>query len=1052
MLNGLIRWSILNKWLVSLFAMIMLVAGFFTASRMPVDVFPDFAPIQVVILTEAAGFAPEEVESTITLPLETSLNGVPNVKLVRSISTVGLSVITLIFQDDTNIFTARQLVAEKLQAARGKLPETVSEPTLAPITSAAGDVFKLGLYSTTGKTNPREMRSLVDWTIRPRLMSVNGVSNVVIHGGEVKQYQVLVNPTKLRQYNVTLQQVLEAAGSSTTNAAGGILRTPQDEYLIRGLGRAKSAADIANTVITSRNGLPVLIAHVANVQIGSTVKIGDGVVDGKPGIVMTVLKQPWANTLDTTYAIERTLEELKASFPKDLKLVTAFRQADFIEVAVKNILEAIAIGGVLVVVILFIFLQNWRTAFISLTAIPLSLLAAIIAIKLQGGTINTMTLGGLAIAIGEVVDDAIIDVENVYRRLRENKAAGSPKSVIRVVYEASREVRGSVVYATFIVALVFLPIFSLSGLEGKIFSPLGIAYLISLLASLLVALTVTPAMSLLLLSDAEKLPAHETGFVEWIKNGYERILNFSLQNAGSVIAVALGLFAVSLIPLFVMGREFLPEFDENNVIIVTSSVPGTSLEATTRIGKQLTGHFLKAHGVLAADQRAGRAEAGEDYGAGNFSEYDIRLEPESQNRKDVLYHVRDEFKHIPGLVANTGSYLEHRMDHALSGVNAAIAVKLFGPDLDQLHSKAKQIESIMKEVPGAVDVQVEPVVPVPQISIQIDRAIAARYGVRVKDLAKSIEAAFRGETVAQVLEGQRMFDLNVWFEPKFRNDINVIKETLIDTPAGVKVPLGTLADVSYGNSPNTISHENLSRRVVVQANISGRDLGSVIEDMRGTLAKRVTLPAGYYLVYGGQFEAQEQATKQLCTLTAVALVGMFVLLLLAFRSIKAAVIVMTNLPLALIGGIWAVFFTGAVLSVGSLVGFITLFGLSTRNGIMMVAHFNNLIAEGKSFDEVLWQGSLDRLSPVLMTALTAALGVLPIAILGGAGRELEQPLAIVIVGGMFSSTALTLIVVPALFKVFGGNALRGEPLEKPDPFLIGDSGATTQSSHQSIGK
>jgi CzcA family heavy metal efflux pump len=1035
MLNGLIKWSIQNRWVVTLLAVLMLVGGIYTTVKMPLDVFPDFAPVQVVVLTEAPGFAPEEVESTITLPLETSLNGIPNVQTVRSISTVGLSVITLIFQDNTNIFTARQLVSERLQAARERLPGSVKEPVLAPITSAAGDVFKLGLYSTTGETSPRDLRTLVDWTIRPRIMAVNGVSNIVIHGGEVKQYQVLVNPTKLRQYDVTLQQVIEAAGGSTANASGGVLRTPQEEYLIRGLGRAKSPEEIAQTVVTSRQGLPVLIGNIATVQVGSAMKVGDGIIDGKPGVVMTVLKQPWANTLQTTYAIELTLKELQASFPKDVKLVAAFRQADFIEVAVKNIFEAIALGGILVVVVLFIFLQNWRAAFISLTAIPLSLLAAIVCIKLQGGTINTMTLGGLAIAIGEVVDDAIIDVENVYRRLRENKAAGVPLHPMRVVYEASREVRSSVVYATFIVALVFLPIFSLSGLEGKIFSPLGSAYLIALLASLLVALTVTPAMSYLLLSKAESLPNDETSFVKWLKSRYESLLNFSFNNAPAVLSVASALFVVSLIPLAVMGREFLPEFDENNVIIVANSIPGTSLETTTRMGTELTGHFVKEHNVMAADQRAGRAEGGEDYGAGNFSEYDIRLKPESPNRKDVLYHVRHEFAHVPGLVVNTGSYLAHRMDHVLSGVNAAIAVKLYGPDLEVLHEKSKLIEAAVKKVKGTADVQIEPVIPVPQISIQIDRAAAARYGVRVKDLAQAIEVAFRGKTVSQVLEGQRMFDLNVWFEPQYRNDINTIRETLLDTPSGAKVPLGALALVNFGKSPNTISHENLSRRVVIQANVAGRDLGSVIQDMREIIATNVQLPAGYFVVYGGQFEAQEQATRQLLILGVVALIGMFFLLLMAFKSWRAAAIVMANLPLALIGGIWAAFFTGAVLSVGSLVGFITLFGLSTRNGIMMVSHFNHLKGEGKLFDHILWEGSLDRLSPVLMTALTAALGVLPIAVLGGAGRELEQPLAIVIVGGMSSSTALTLIVIPALFKLFGKSALHGMTADNADVFM-----------------
>lgn len=1029
MLNGLIQWSLKNRWVVSVLAVILLVAGIITTARMPVDVFPDFAPVQVVVLTEAAGYAPEEVEGSITVPLETVLNGIPNVQTVRSISTVGLSVVTLIFEDGMSVFTARQLVSEKLQMARSKLPEGIDEPALAPITSAAGDVFKLGLYSETGATTPMQLRTLVDWTIRPRIMSVQGVSSVVIHGGEVKQYQVLVNPNKLREFDVTLKQVIDAAGGSNANAAGGVMRGPQDEFLIRGIGRARSAAEIAQTVVTSRGGLPIVIGNVATVKVGPAMKVGDGVIDGKPGVVMTVLKQPWANTLQTTYAIEKTLKDLQPTYPKDVKLVAAFRQADFIEVAIKNIIEAIIIGGVLVVLILFIFLQNWRTAFISLTAIPLSLLAAVIAIKLTGGTINTMTLGGLAIAIGEVVDDAIIDVENVYRRLRENKLSDTKRPPIKVVFEASREIRGSVVYATCIVALVFLPIFALTGLEGKIFAPLGVAYLVALLASLLVALTVTPALSYLLLNRPQTLPSQESGMIRWLKKRYEGLLQYSLNNSATVLISATALFVVSLLPLVVMGREFLPEFDENNVIIVANSMPGTSLDTTTRIGKKLTGHFFQKHDVLAADQRAGRAEGGEDYGTGNFSEYDIRLKPDSKNRQDILYHVRHEFAHIPGLVVNTGSYLMHRMDHVLSGVNAAIAVKLYGSDLDVLHDQARKIEAAIKEVKGTADVQVEPVVPVPQISIQVDRVAASRYGLTVKELTETIEAAFRGATVSQVLEGQRLFDLNVWFEPGSRNDIGVIQDTLVDTPSGVKVPLRAVASVSYGKSPNTISHENLSRRVVIQANVSGRDLGTVITDIRAKIAKEVPLPTGYYVVFGGQFEAQEEATKRLLILGAVAMVGMYLLLLMAFRSARAAALVMANLPLALIGGIWAVFFTGAVLSVGSLVGFITLFGLSTRNGIMLVSHFNQLLSEGKQFEEILWEGSLDRLSPVLMTALTAALGVLPIAILGGAGRELEQPLAIVIVGGMFSSTALTLVVIPALFNLYGRKALHGHGLE-----------------------
>jgi CzcA family heavy metal efflux pump len=1050
MLNNVIRWSLENRWLVSLLAVLLLAWGIATTFHMPVDVFPDFSPIQVVVLTEVPGYAPEEVEAAITLPLETSLNGIANVITARSTSTVGLSVITLIFRDGTNVYTARQLVSERLQTARGRLPEHVKEPVLAPVTTAAADVFKLGLYSTNGATTPMELRTLVDWTIRPRIMSTPGISNVVIHGGEIKQYQVLVNPTKLRQYDVTLQQVIDAAGGSNANAAGGVIRTPGDEFLIRGLGRAETVSDIANTVIANRGGLPILISHVATVQIGPAFKPGDGVVNGKPGVVMTVLKQPGANTLEVTRSVERVLKDLEPNYPKDVRLIPAFRQADFIEVALKNIMEAIVIGGILVIFVLLLFLQNWRTALISIVAIPLSLLTAIIAIKIQGGTINTMTLGGLAIAIGEVVDDAIIDVENVYRRLRENHQAGSPRHPLRVVYDASREIRGSVVYATFIVALVFLPVLSLTGLEGKIFSPLAFAYLIALIASLAVALTITPALCYLMLGATSQQSHHEPSMVTWLKARYQSILNFSLHNAPAVVAAAVAMFLISLLPLTAMGREFLPEFEEDNVIIVANSMPGTSLTTTTRIGAELTGHLVEKHNVLAAAQRAGRAEGGEDYGTGNFSEFDVRLKPESSDRKDIIYHIRHEFSHIPGLVIDMGSYLAHRMEHSLSGVNAAIAVKVFGPDLNVLHDQALRMQKVMKTVKGAVDVHTEPIVPVPQVSVKIDREAAARYGLRVKDLADTMEAAFRGTTVSQVLEGQRSFDLNVWFEPRSRSDINVIRETLVDTANGTKVPLGALAQVTYGTSPNTISHENLSRRVVIQSNVEGRDLGSVVEEMRSRIAKEIKLPLGYYVVFGGEFEAQEQAGKQLMWLSLVALVGMFILLLMAFRSPVAALLVMANLPLALIGGIWAAFFTGGVMSIGSLVGFITLFGLSTRNGIMLVAHFNHLKAQGLPLSDILWQGSLDRLSPVLMTALTAALGVLPIAIMGGAGRELEQPMAIVIVGGMFSSTALTLIVIPALFQLFGDRALRGEPLEKPDLFALPEPPAAATSHSRDL--
>jgi CzcA family heavy metal efflux pump len=1032
MLNRIIEWALHNRWLMMLLAFVLLGYGIYTATGIPVDVFPDFAPVQVVIQTEAPGYAPEEVESLITLPLESAVNGTANVKVVRSVSTVGLSVITIIFEDATNIFTARQLVTEKLQALPRALPTGVQQPRLAPISTAVGDIIKLGLVAQ-GPTSELELRTLADWTIRMRLMAIPGVSNVVIYGKGIKQYQVLVDPNKLKDYNLSLQAVVDAAQKSNANAAGGFLRTPEKEYLIRGLGRVQSTEEIAKAVIANRNGLPITLGNVATIQVGPAYNIGDAIINGKPGVILNITKQPWANTLQTTYAIEGALKDLALGFPKDVKMVPVFRQADFIEVAVKNVMEALVLGGILVVIILFVFLQNWRTAVISLTAIPLSLLTAIIALKWQGGTINTMTLGGLAIAIGEVVDDAIIDVENVYRRLRENQLLENPRHPIQVVYDASREIRTSVVYATYIVALVFLPIFSLGGLEGKIFMPLGFSYIVSIVASLGIALTVTPAMCYLLLARQKNMPHEETKTIHWLKRQYQGALRWSLTHPKAVLVSAILLFLVSLLPLAFLGKAFLPEFDESNVIVSANSIPGTSLDITTQAGKVLTQEFMKDKGVMASGQRAGRAEGSDDYGGSNFSEYDLRLQGEGVDKKELLAHLREHFAKVPGIVVNVGSYISHRMDHVLSGVNAAIAIKIFGPDLDVLHQKAQQIEAVMKTVPGAVDVQVEPIIPIPEIAIRINRDIAAQYGVQVGDLVQSIEAAFKGETVSQVLEGQKTFDLFVWFEPQYRNNLDVIRATLIDTPTGAKVPIGSIAEVAFGTSPNTIRHENVSRNVVIQANVAGRDLGGVINEARQKISGQIPLDAGYYVVYGGQFEAQEQASKQLLILSVVAILGILVLLVMALQSFRAAIIVMANLPLALIGGIWAIFLSGGVLSIGSLVGFITLFGISTRNGIMLVTHFNYMLGEGHTFEEVLWEGSQDRLAPVLMTALTAGLGVLPIAILGGAGRELEQPLAIVILGGMVTSTGLTLLVIPALFKLYGRKALHSITIDHKNP-------------------
>jgi CzcA family heavy metal efflux pump len=1021
-MNSLILASLTYRWFVVIIALLVTTYGALVTAQLPIDVFPDFAPVQVTVQTEASGYAPEEVESLITVPLETALNGTPRVQTVRSISTINLSVITLIFEDGSDLFVARQLVAERLQVARNRLPANIDQPVLMPITTAVGDILKIALIPGSSM-GLMDLRTMAEWTVKRRIMAVPGVANVVLYGGEEKQYQVLVDPRALKDYNLTLTQVLSAARGSNMNVPGGFLRTEEEEFLIRGIGRIKNIDDLKKTVIATRNGVPVVLSQVATVKVAAAFKTGDAIVNGKSGVILSVTKQPWANTLTTTVLVEKALDSLKPNMPKDLQVVYTFRQADFIETAIHNMLEALGLGAVLVVIVLFLFLQNWRTVAISLMAIPLSLLAAVISLKLQGGTINTMTLGGLAIAIGEVVDDAIIDVENVYRRLRENKLRPEPRPIMTVVFEASREIRGSVFYATFIVALVFLPIFSLTGLEGKIFSPLGYSYIVAIVASLFVALTVTPAMCMMLLANQSNLSTEEPLMSRFLKRIYAPLLSFALDRPRTIITSACLLFSVSLLPLLSLGKEFLPAFDESNLIVASNSVPGTSLDMTTREGKSITQHIISHANVLAAGQRAGRAEGSDDYGASNFSEYDLRLKVGMADRQTVINHLREDFAGIPGLVINIGSYISHRMDHVLSGVNAAIAIKIFGPDMSVLHRKAGEVEKIVNAVPGATDVQIEPIIPIPQIAIQIDREKAARYGLNIGDLGTSIEAAFNGVVVSQVVDEQKTFDLLVRFQPQFKTSLDTISTTLIDTPSGARVPLNAVAQVLRGTSPNTIKHESASRFVVVQANVSGSDLGSVIAGIRTRVNAQVPLPAGYYIAYGGQFEAQEKATQQLLILTTMAVIGILLLLFAAFRSFRASSLVLLNLPLALIGGIWAIVFSGGVLSVGSLLGFITLFGISTRNGIMLVTHFKQLLSEGMPYDQVLKQGALDRLSPVLMTALTAALGLLPIAILGGAGRELEQPLAVVILGGMISSTLLTLIVVPALFQCFGPAAL-----------------------------
>ncbi|MBI4749322.1 MAG: efflux RND transporter permease subunit [Acidobacteria bacterium] len=1022
MLNKIIDWSLNNRLLVIIAAGVLLVYGGVVAFQTQVDVFPDLTAPTVTILTESHGLAPEEVESLVSLPIESAMNGTAGVFRVRSNSAIGISLVFVEFQFGTDIYRARQLVTEKLQQVR--LPEGVSPPTLGPISSTMGEIMLISMTSTT--TTPMELRSLADWTVRPRLLGVTGVSQVMIIGGETKQFQVLVNPAKLADYQISLKEVTDAVIAATANAPGGFLERPNEEFLIRGRARIHSIEDLAHSVITVRETVPVLVKNVATVQIGPALKRGDGSFNAQPAVVATIQKQPNANTLEVSSQIEATLASLKPTLPPDVTIDTkAFQQADFIKRAIGNVQRALLEGGILVTVILFLFLWNFRTTFISLTAIPLSLIAAVLAMNYFGMSINTMTLGGLAIAIGELVDDAIVDVENVFRRLKQNTQSAQAEPVIRVIFKASSEIRNSIVFATLIIVLVFIPLFSLSGFEGRMFAPLAFAYIISILASLVVALTVTPVLCYYLLTRSELLH-HETDsrFVVWLKRHYTRLLDWTLHHPYQIIGASgvMLLAALAIIPL--MGKEFLPPFNEGTLNINVNLPPGTSLNESTRIGTIVENMLHQIPEVVSTTRRTGRAELDEHAAGVNTSEIEVVTEEKNRPHAEVMEEVRQNLSRIPGASVEVGQPISHRIDHLLSGTRAQIAIKIFGPDLATLRSKAEEVRAAMETVPGIVDLIVEPQVGVPQVQINLNRQAAAAVGLQAADLAETVDTAFNGHIAAQVLEEQRTYDVLVRLEDSARQSVESIGKTLIDTPIGARVPISQVAEIRTDQGPNTINRENVQRRIIVQANVAGRDLGSVIEDVKTAISRTVPMPQGYYVQYGGQFESQERASRQILILSLVSIGGIFFLLYLALKSSRSALLVMVNLPLALIGGIVMVFVSGGTLSVASMVGFITLFGIATRNGIMLITHYLHLIQEESlDFREAIVQGSLERLSPILMTALVTGIGLIPLALgKGEPGKEIQQPMAVVILGGIVTSTFLNMVVIPALFLKFGGVA------------------------------
>ncbi len=1016
MLNSIVKWAIAQRWLVVIASIIISLWGFRVLTQMPLDVFPNFAPPQVEIQTEAPGLAPEEVESLVTRPIESAINGTPGVETVRSSSAVGISVVKVIFNWNTEIILARQLVTERLQQAQSQLPKGVESPQISPTSSPLGAVIKYAF--TSESTSLMEVRRIIDWQVKNRLLAVPGVSQIVIFGGDIRQYQVLADPNKLKAFNVSLKELTEATEKANVNAPGGFLINPDQELLVRGIGRIESIDELKQSAITARNGTPVLLGQVADIKIGAEFKRGDATLNGKKAVVVIVNKQPQADTPTVTRAVEMAMSEIKTGLPKDVKVTVTFRQETFIEASLKNVEDSLRDGIIIVSVVLILFLMNWRTVIISLSAIPLSLLLGMMILNWTGQGINTMTLGGLAVAIGSVVDDAIVDMENVYRRLRENQQAGTLINPLQVVFNGSVEVRVSVLFSTVIIAVVFAPIFALSGVEGRIFTPMGVSYLLSIVASTLVALTLTPALCALLLVN-HRLPNDETWVARFSHKIYRPALMFSIRRPQIILIAAAASFIASMLILPSLGRVFLPEFQESSLVIATSLYPGSSLEATNTADLAIQDALKNDKRFAALQLRSGRAPGDSDVGGVNFGELDVELSQLGiKDRKASIETLRQEFAKIPGVAANIGGFISHRLDEVLSGVRSAIAVKIFGPDLEQLRIIGKQVESAMSNIPSVVDLQLEPQVPIKQVQIKFDRLAASRYGLAVGDLAETIETALNGRVVSQVLEQQQVFDLVVWLKESDRHNLETISNLLIDVPNNQKIPLAQVAKVNYGTGPNTINRENVSRLIVVSANVNGQDLGSVINNIRNQVKQKVQLPSGYYIQYGGQFQAQEQATQTLIFAGSLALIAITVLIYFAVKSIPATLMIMINLPLALVGGVISVALSGGVISVASMVGFITLFGVATRNGLLLVDNYNHKLASGMPLQKVLFEGSMERLVAILMTAFTSALGMMPLVIGTGAGKEILQPLAVVVLGGLFTSTALTLLVIPALYSLF----------------------------------
>lgn len=1040
MLNAIIRFALQQRLLVIAISVFLVGFGAWQTLRMPIDVFPDLNRPRVVIMTEAMGMAPEEVESLITFPLETTMNGASGVEAVRSSSGVGISVVYVEFAYGTNIYTDRQIVAERMQMFQDRLPKGI-QPQLAPISSIMGQILMLGMWSEDNKLTPLELRTAADWVVRQRLLTIPGVSQVFTMGGQRKQFQVLVDPDAMVRFGVTLEQVEKAVRESNENGTGGYLdRQGPSELLVRSLGRIGSLSDLETLPVTIRNGRPVLLSQVAQVHEGAQIKRGDSSafvrrdsIEGKPNasfsggpaIVLTVNKQPGSDTRKVTDDVLRAIEEIRSSLPAGVRIEPTYSQKSFIDRAIRNVEEALRDGVILVVIVLFLFLMNVRTTFITLTAIPLSLFMTAIVFAIFGLSINTMTLGGIAVAMGELVDDAIVDVENIFRRLKENRLSGNKLHPLLVVFRASAEVRRSIVFSTMIVILVFLPLFALSGMEGKLFAPLGVAYIVSILSSLVVSLTVTPVLSYWLLgSDKSKVHEGDGVVLRGLKWVGERVIRFSLACPYLNLAMTLALVAIAGVFLSRLERDFLPPFNEGTIQLNVVLPPGTSLSASTEICRTVEKSLMEIEDVQRFVRRTGRAELDEHAEGVNMSEFLIELDPASpRSREHQLDEIRSAMENIPGIVTAVEQPIAHLISHMLSGVKAQVGIKLYGDDLDLLRQKAEAVKAKMQEVPGVTDLLIEPQVIIPQLRIELNRAALTQYGLSAGEVNNYVQTAMNGAVVSEVLDGMRTFDLVVRMKDEYREDIDGLKRLAIQSPEGGTIPLGSIANIYESGGPNVVNRENVRRRVVIQCNVKDRGVVDVVTEIQRAIQPVVeTFPSGYYPTYEGQFQSQQSASQLIAILFVVAMLGVFLVLYTLFRSVNLAVQVMAALPMAFIGSVAALVITGQTVTIAAMVGFISLAGIASRNGVLLLQHYLHLVEfEGETFSKsMIVRAGLERLAPVLMTALTAGIALVPLVLAAGEpGKEILYPVATVILGGVISSTMLDFFVHPALFWLFG---------------------------------